>query len=79
MTFPTWPWLKQDGKECAHLLDDNSCAIYAARPVVCRIEEGFPYFGYTSKRAYYRDTAAECNRQQEEDGMGHTFRVRIDE
>lgn len=57
--------LKADGS-CAHLRADNSCAIYAVRPAVCRVAGNFAA------------NARECNRMQAEDGLSETFRVRIE-
>lgn len=37
---PDWP-TRPDGA-CIHLTQDNRCAIYENRPLVCRVDEGRP-------------------------------------
>jgi Fe-S-cluster containining protein len=69
---PGWP-LRADGA-CAHLQDDDRCAIYATRPDVCRV-------GVTPSRVPDEErlaaTAAACNALQEAAGTPETYRVRI--
>lgn len=38
--IPNWP-TRPDGA-CVHLTQDNRCAIYETRPIVCRVDEGRP-------------------------------------
>lgn len=66
---PSWPrgLLKPDGS-CVHLLPDDRCRIYEARPPVCRIGHGLAASGLTEGE-YLRATAALCNQWQDEDGI----------
>ena len=71
---------KGDGV-CAHLnLATNECEIYAARPLVCRVDEMFEsYFSSIySKKQFYALNAKACNILQAKMGVAKRYRVKID-
>lgn len=51
--------IKSDGS-CSMLGADNQCAVYEARPLVCRVDEMIALFGMT-KADGYRMTVESCN------------------
>lgn len=59
-------------QEGAHL-----CAIYAERPLVCRIDDAFELgdWGFLARTEYYRLNAEFCNAWQEAAGQPQRFRV----
>jgi uncharacterized protein len=60
---PDWP-ARADGA-CIHLTQDNRCAIYATRPLVCRVDEARPV-GVTVER-WHKLNADVCAQFQAED------------
>ncbi len=69
---PYWPLRADDA--CYFLNPDNTCAIYDARPEVCRVEEMGRRFAYTQTE-WFNVNAVACNQLQLEDGIGEEFRV----
>jgi Fe-S-cluster containining protein len=67
--IPQWPLelLKEDGS-CVNLLDDNSCAIYEERPMICRVDEMMELMG-ADKDFWYKTNADHCNTWMDEDGV----------
>lgn len=76
---PGWPWLAVDGRTCSKLGVDNTCTIYADRPLVCRVDEMIDLVGGFDRTTWYRLTADICNAQQVEDGMAESYRVKVEE
>lgn len=71
---PGWP-LREDGA-CIHLAHDNTCKIYASRPLVCRVDQMQRLSG-SSEREHHEANAEVCNRLQEEAGMDAKYRVQL--
>jgi Fe-S-cluster containining protein len=67
-----WP-LREDGA-CAHLNDDNTCAIYDTRPEVCRVHEMQKKSGI-DQRTYFNLSAKICNDFQTDAGLDEKYRV----
>jgi uncharacterized protein len=60
--------------------EDNRCAIYETRPLVCRVDEFFE--GFLAPRGVQREdwhrlNHEQCNAMQAEDGMSEDYRVRV--
>lgn len=62
---PRWP-TRPDGA-CVHLTQDNRCAIYVSRPMVCRVDEGKPKS--ISIERWYQLNSEACAQFQKEDGL----------
>ena len=58
---------------CRHFdAERNLCSIYAERPLICRVEEGYPaYFRYVPWEEYIRGTFEGCRRLKELDRIEH--------
>lgn len=69
--IPQWPrkFIKDDGS-CVHLKEDNSCAIYKTRPMLCRVDDMIDLLE-VDKDEYYKLNISLCNKWMEEDGMEH--------
>lgn len=70
--------LRADGS-CAHLLDDNRCAIYENRPTLCDVAELYnklKHDGLQMSRAeYYVVNYRACNELQEKVGIDAKYRL----
>lgn len=64
--------VKEDGS-CAHLKEDNTCAIYENRPLICRVEYLYSYFAPLTPEEYIQENIKACNRMIEEDGLDLRF------
>lgn len=68
--FPDWP-ARADGA-CAHLAPDNTCAIYATRPPICRVGAVFLPL---STVAQHTENARLCNEWQTALKIDPSYRV----
>lgn len=59
---------------CEHLTEDNKCAIYETRPLLCNIEKLTELLGYDKKKFYLENIMA-CNKMMEEDNIPLDFRI----
>lgn len=79
-SIPGFPFRRRPDGACEHLKADNTCAIYETRPMICRVGHSFPFarqmWGWSPKR-YLRETAAQCNRWMDEDGLPADKRVQM--
>jgi Fe-S-cluster containining protein len=66
---PDWP-TRADGA-CIHLTADNRCAIYATRPLVCRVDEMRP--NHMSVELWHQINAESCAQFQTEDGLAQSL------
>lgn len=64
---------------CKHFDQAAGCKIYAERPLVCRIDEGYQMFKhqFSSKQDFYIANAEICNDLQESNGLSSIFRVNL--
>jgi Fe-S-cluster containining protein len=60
---PDWP-TRPDGA-CIHLTQDNRCAIYETRPLICRVDEARPK--NLSVEHWHRMNAEACRMLQSEE------------
>lgn len=63
-----WP-VKQDGS-CVHLTDDDRCAIYETRPLICRVDEARPHG--MSVEAWHKVNTEACEQLKKEEEDGRT-------
>jgi Fe-S-cluster containining protein len=65
-----------DGK-CLHYDVRVGCVIYATRPDVCRIDDGYLNFFADSMSLtdYYQANATVCNQLQQDNGISQHYRV----
>lgn len=73
--------LRDDGT-CVHLRADNSCAIYAMRPLVCRVDKMYERrqkeFKKLSRKQYYILNSLLCNEFMSEDNISEQYRINIE-
>lgn len=62
---------------CFHYNDDVGCTIYANRPDVCRVDEGYQKFFslLIKKQDYYIKNAQICNQIQIANNLDEKYRV----
>ena len=65
----------QNGK-CENLTDDNKCAIYDTRPMLCNIDLFIDTFGL-DRLDFYRENITQCNRFMDEDNIPNNFRITL--
>lgn len=69
--------VKKDGS-CSHLKEDNSCAIYGNRPLICRVSEGHKvFFPHLTEQEYLEENIKACNRMIEEDGLDLKYTLHL--
>jgi Fe-S-cluster containining protein len=67
--------VRRDGS-CSHLQEDNSCAIYETRPLVCRITEGHRvFFPELSEKDYLEGNIKACNEMIIQDGLDAKYLI----
>lgn len=61
-------------------LQNNKCAIYDSRPLLCKINEAFDtiFSMYMSREEYYLANALACNELQEARGLDEKYRINLD-
>lgn len=67
---------------CLFLDQDNKCSIYADRPLICRVDEGFEKFGEgVSKEEWYEKNKEACEELtlQEEERRLKGLKKNVDE
>lgn len=62
--------IKSDGS-CIHLKDDNTCAIYDTRPLICNIDKFFDAVlsDKMERKEFYDMNMKVCEQYQKEDGL----------
>lgn len=71
--------VKEDGKTCVHLGNDNKCTIYNDRPEICKIKGNYMkmFLEIMPLEDYYKATAESCKQMQILNGIGEEYRVKI--
>lgn len=72
-----FPFKWDETGKCEMLTDDNRCRVYDTRPLVCRIEEMYKYFGSYSREEFYKMNIAACNQMMDEDGVDKKYRIPV--
>ncbi|TKX30868.1 YkgJ family cysteine cluster protein [Campylobacter aviculae] len=64
---------------CVHLKEDNTCAIYDTRPMICKIDEIYQkYFSqYYKKNDFYNENIKICNELQKKFKLNKKFRIKL--
>lgn len=62
---------------CFHYDDNVGCTIYADRPDVCRVDDGYEKFfsAVISRQDYYSKNAQACNQMQQDKNLDKKYRV----
>lgn len=71
-----FPYQWDESGKCEKLTDDNRCAVYEDRPLVCKIDELMLVAGI-EKELYYKLTAQACNKMMQEDSIDISLRVNL--
>jgi uncharacterized protein len=69
-----FPYGFNDKGEC-EMLVDNKCIVYANRPWICNVDKIIKKNKF-NKKIYYKETARECNKMMDEDGISKNFRIK---
>jgi Fe-S-cluster containining protein len=64
---------KEDG--ACEMLVDNKCLVYDKRPAICNVDKIIRSNKF-NKKFYYKETARECNKMMDEDGIAKEFRIK---
>lgn len=69
----------EEGGQCKHLQEDNSCGIYDSRPDECRMDKVKIAWGasHLSDEEWNKKRADICNRIQVEQDIDESYRVEL--
>lgn len=70
-----FPYKHEDGV-CENLMEDNKCAIYENRPLICNIDKFIEVFEL-DKIQFYTDNINVCNKIMDEDGVSNELRIKF--
>lgn len=73
-----FPYQWDESGRCEMLTEDNKCAVYDNRPIICNIDKFCEEAGM-SKKNFYEGNIDFCNKMMDEDGVDQKFRIRIKE
>jgi len=72
--------VKEDGRTCEKLGEDNKCMVYENRPDMCNVETMFYKLhsrSGKSKKTVFLEEAKICNKFMDEDGVDESLRVNL--
>ena len=81
-TFPTedptnifyFPYKTDESGRCENLTEDNKCAVYDHRPLICNMDL-FIEVTQLDKIKFYNENIAYCNQLMDEQGVPIHFRI----
>lgn len=71
-----FPYKWDETGRCENLNQDNSCAVYENRPLLCNIDAIADKFGI-EKVQFYKANISACNKMMDEDNVPFKFKIPV--
>lgn len=71
-----FPYGWDENGKCEMLLDDNSCMVYAHRPLLCDVERLALHLGY-DKEPFFKANNKACIELQDADNVDPKYRLKL--
>ena len=71
-----FPYRWNEAGRCENLTEDNKCAVYASRPLLCDTDRLIAYFGLDKEEAYAISIRT-CNAMMDEEDLPQEFRIQV--
>jgi len=75
LAYLGFPYQWDESGRCEMLNEDNSCAVYDDRPIVCNIQKVIELFDL-DQNMVFEQTKQSCNKLIKEDGMSDDYLVK---